>query len=213
MISTPAPPPSYNPGDRVRVLVNEPYSTELVAGDIVTVTAIGEKVEPDGSTLPVLFLATAHGQRILPFDVVEPFVPDYAPAEPDEIIDAQVKAIFDAETAEDPEFEALVRDAGAALGATDPDVSPDLDGGAVTEEEHRGSWEPYEDNPHYSYTDYAGDEVEIVYAERQCPTHKIREGCFFIAVNDDRPVHIPAAHIGNLIGWLAMRQRDSKRPQ
>lgn len=207
MSPTDAPMPQFRPGDKVRVLVDEPYSTELVTGDVVTVIEQTTKVEANGQEMDVVRVNTAKGIRWLGLDVVAPFVDDYTPAEKDEVIDAQFRALFDA----DEDLTKWAADAATALGSEEEKLSSQLtpaDGEhEVTQDGHF-----HEVGQSFQLTDFAGDSLEVHYAEKQCPEHG-REGVFFVAVNDEDPVAIPAPYIGHLVAFLMDRARFSKRPE
>jgi len=195
----------YNVGDRLRVIVNEPYSTELSMGDIVCV----EQVVQDVSGAIVYIVATSYGLRHLYADVVTPFEDDYAPAEPDEIIDARLNAILSA----DPELSSWSKLAEASLGADEAELSPQLGGGtAVAEAEKMPGWTRPSDEDHFHVTDQDGEEMDVYYAEQQCPEHG-REGVFFIQLNDEDVVAVPAAFMPKLILWLHNRTMHSRRPE
>lgn len=192
--------PEYRPGDKVRVLADKPYATELAAGDVVTVIEQKTKVE-EGEEVEVVLVATSSGNRWLGLDVVEPFVNDYAPAEPDEKVDAAFRALLDA----DKELAAWAETADTALGAEDEKVSTALAG---------ESWDETAVSPgpgsRFRVIDYAGDVMEIHYVERQCPTHG-REGAFLFE-GDLGAIVIPADSVGPVIAFLLDRARFSKRP-
>ncbi|WP_394620990.1 hypothetical protein JNUCC0626_18405 [Lentzea sp. JNUCC 0626] len=209
MSETTTPSPSYRPGDKVRVLVDEPYSTELAAGDIVTVIQQTTKTEPDGSDLDVVQVATDGGTRWLGLDVVEPFADAYRPAEPDEVVDAQLRAIFDG----DPELAAWAHDAEIALGAEDAKVSDRLQPTHADDLEHYEGFVLPGPGNQFVVKDFNDDVLTIAYAEHNCPKHG-KEGAFFFSVNDHtNPVIIPAALVGPVIAFLLDRARFSQRPE
>ncbi|MBP2323308.1 hypothetical protein JOF56_003693 [Kibdelosporangium banguiense] len=195
--------PDYRPGDKVRVLVDEPYATELAEGDIVTVIEQRTKVE-QGEEVEVVAVSTNHGNRWLGLDVVEPFRDDYKPAEPDELIDAQFRALLES----DEELTRWASDADTTLGAEDEKVP-----GQLTPEQFDGLTSlPGKEN-RFRATDYAGDVLDVYYAERECADHG-RESAFVFDINDgDDVVVIPAGSVGPLIAFLLDRARFSKRPR
>lgn len=206
-MTAPAIPPEFpfSPGDRLRVTVDEPYGTELHAGDLVTVEEVGMKTDGSGVEIPVVFVATSYGIRILGLDAVEAAaLPAYVPAEPDEIVDARLKAIIEA----DEDLSTFFRDADTALGADEAKVSDQLAG-------HSGpAWSDPGPDDLFRFTDYAGDEITFYYAEKQCDAHG-REAAFFVVVNemDEDTVMIPATQIDPLIRFLFTRRKHSERPE
>lgn len=207
-------PFSAQPGDKLRVTADKPYGTELVTGDLVTVEAVDVRVEGPGSPpFPVVIVSTAHGRQILGLDAVEPYdLPSYTPAEPDEIIDARLRAL----AAADPELGTWATDADTALGAEDATVSSQLGGGtAVATVE-----EPTVTNRRFigqtfGYTDSFGDTLTVGYFEQDCEHHG-REGIFLItATEDGEPsrVAIPATQIEGLLRYLFQMKKHSERSE
>ncbi|MDT8915804.1 hypothetical protein [Amycolatopsis sp. PS_44_ISF1] len=193
--------PEYRPGDKVRVLADKPYATELVAGDVVTVIEQVTKIE-DGAEVDVLLVASAHGNRYLGLDGVEPFVNDYRPAQPDEEVDSAFRALL----AADDELATWVETADTALGAEEEKVATALTG---------EPWDGLSVTPgpgsNFRVVDYAGDVLDIHYVERQCANHG-REGAF-VFEGDLGAVVVPAATVGPVIAFLLNRARFSKRPE
>lgn len=212
-IDTPTGP--YQPGDKVRVLVDEPYSTELSKDAVVTVVELAVKLESDGSEIPVVMVSTDDGHRWLGLDVIEPVaLPSYAPAEPDEIIDARLRALLEG----DSDLLTFFSDADTALGAEDQKLSDamagDLDDEDDEDDEHSSAtgWDQPGPGNNFSVTDFYGDELEIHYAEQDCPNHG-REGAFFFQINGDSTVMVPSLYIHRVIGWLINRHRFSQRDE
>lgn len=187
-------PFACNPGDKLRVTRDNPYGTELVTGDLVTVEKATVKVEKD-VPIPVVVVHTAHGRRVLALDAVEPWnPPTYTPAEPDEIIDARLKAIFAAE----PDLTAIFADADTALGAVDPlQGDPDVPEGHVV----AGEGKP-EDNDAIGYTDGDGDYLRIAYVERE-PGH----AALLFSINDEERVAVDMVMVDHFIRYLQGRNR------
>lgn len=217
MTGTADAPNPYKPGDRLRVVVPQPYGTELAPGDLVTVEKTGTKIEPNGREIHVVVVSTSYGNRILGLDVVEPFEPPtYIPAEPDEIIDAQLRALVTA----DPDLVRLFSDAEVTLGAEDDDLSEALGGGTATMTcEHTTStgWTDPGHDDVVTITDYAGDKARFVYAEKVNEDGE-RQGAFFISTTDEdgeygTPVLLLADQVEPLIRYLFGRKKHSERDE
>jgi len=204
---TEAPRP-FAPGDRLRVIVDEPYSTDLKTNDLVTVL----RLTVDVNEQLVYVVSTAYGTQYLYPDVVQLFTDDaYKPAEPDDVTDAHFRAIMST----DPELMSLGTDADTAFGANEAQLSDQLGGGtAVAEEEKMPGWTKPEAADHFHFTDPEGEELDVYYAEQTCPEHG-REGAFFIQLNDDDDdvVIVPADLMPRLILFLHNRTMFSRRPQ
>ncbi len=199
-------PFACNPGDRLRVTADKPYGTELVTGDLVTVFKADVAIE-NGVPLPIVKVYTSYGPQILGFDAVEPYeAPEYAPAEPDEIMNAQLRAMLSA----DKELLTLFTDADTALGAVEPEVSGQLGGGVVTDEATATNRRKV--GPSFTFEDADGDDIEVVYSEQDC-NHHGREGLFYITINDEGGVIIPADAVDPLIRYLFTRKKHSERDQ
>jgi hypothetical protein len=199
----------YQPGDRVRVLVDEPFSAPLAAGEIVTVVDTGTRRASDGTVMPVVLVACNLGQFLLGLDVVEaveatPTV-RYQPAEKDEVVDG----IFEKMMRSDRELFTFALDADSALGAVDPEVSTQLVDPA---DEGNPTWASPGPKDVVQLTDYAGDELVVVYSEQDCPAHG-REAAFFFKINDSDPVIIPVDYFSAVIAWFIDRTKHSHRPE
>lgn len=202
---TEAPRP-FAPGDRLRVIVDEPYSTELKTNDIVTVLRLTEDV----NERLVYVVSTSYGQQYLYPDVVQLFDDSgYKPAEPDDVTDAHFRAIMST----DPELMSLGTDANTALAAVEPQLSEQLGGGtALAEPEKMPGWTRPGDEDHFHFTDQDGEELDVYYAEQACPEHG-RKAVFFIQLNDDEVVAVPAGLMPRLILFLHNRTMYSRRPK
>lgn len=89
----------YEVGDRVRITADKPSYTDLRLGDVVTVVDFRTRVESDGLVVPLLFVETYLGRRMVEAEEVELALdfpradppPDrkvvIRAAEPDEIVD------------------------------------------------------------------------------------------------------------------------------
>lgn len=204
----------YTSGDKVRILTDEPYATELMAGDIVTVLYPAVKLEDDGSETPVVFVSTNHGRRQLELDVIELATPAYTPAEPDSEIDAAFTAMVEA----DPELTTIASVADTALGAEEERVSAlltveiDEDDEDADEDDSpiSGFKQPGPGNS-FSATDYADDVLDVYYAEQDCEEHG-RESIVVVQINDNDAVVIPLIYVESLISFLLGRIRFSRRP-
>jgi hypothetical protein len=191
MTSVPFP---CQPGDKLRVIANEPYGTMLVVGDLVTVIAAGIYVE-GGTPLPVVRVSTAHGPQTLGFDVVEPFTPPaYTPAETDDVVDEFLLNIV----AADPELEALFVQMDADFAAIE--AAEGMTASAEEEEEAHPTQLRLVGRP-YTVTDVDGDELEVSFIEKQCSAHG-RDGGFHFTINQDEAVIIPVDRIDGLIRYL-----------
>lgn len=203
----------YKPGDRLRVTVNEAYNSELSIGDLVTVDEVGIKHEHDGTEIPVVYVASSYGIRVLGLDAVEPAnLPGYKPAEPDEIIDAQFRAMMEAHK----DLATLATDADTALGAVDDEVGPRLSGDdsgddGEAQAPNFGPWSDPTPGDVITVRDAYGDTLTIVYAERTCENHG-REGALFFSINDDSEVVVvPINQVDPLIRFLYGRRMHAKR--
>lgn len=202
-------PPPFSPGDKLRVIADKPYGTALLFGDLVTVDEVAVRVAPGQPDLPVVIVSTAHGRQILGLDVVERFdLPAYAPATPDDLVDA-----FLAKMAEkDPELSEVLTTINADFGAIS-DAATTLAGGgggvAVAEEEspRRTVGRPF------VFTDRYDDDLEVTYSEQDTATG--RQGGFLFVINDDtdNTVLIPARQVEPLIKYLFQMKKHSERPQ
>lgn len=200
----------FRAGDKVRVLVDEPYETELRAGEVVTILVVMTKTDSDGSSYPVLAVATNAGQRFLKLDVVEPFTDAYSPAKPDDDVDTQLRGMLaaDAELGKIVEVaETILTDmaeADAALFEHDHDDDED-------DEECADDYLTSRPENRFAITDTEGDTLDVFYAEQQCDEHG-REGAFLFEINGDHSVLIPIDYAGNLLRFLLDRARFSQRP-
>ena len=150
-------PTPFQPGDKLRVIVAHAYGTTLEVGDLVTVLGSGVHTT---TGLRIVKVSTLHGTQLLGLDAVEPWSPPtYTPAEPDEIIDARLRAIATAE----PDLATWATDADTALGAVEADVSAQLANDGEHVESRR------EVGPPLRVTDVDGDELEITYCEETTP--------------------------------------------
>lgn len=193
----------YSPGDRLRVTVEDAYNTGLRIGDIVTVDEVATKKDSNDAEIPVVYVLSEKGTRVLGLDAVEPFVADYVPAEPDEVIDAQFAALIES----DADLGNLASLGDTALGAEGREVSPALGGGdSVT----KGPWSDPTEGDLFKVIDSYGDELLIVYAERA--TSKGREAALFFNVEDGETVILPMTHIDTLIRWMFGKRQQSRRP-
>lgn len=197
-------PFACNPGDKLRVIRDKPCGTDLMTGDLVTVMDTGIHVS-NGLPVPVVQVATAHGPQFLTFDAVLPAtdLPAYAPAEPDEVVDAFFFGMLGA----DDDLRDWAVTARTELAKNDPKPVAEPNGGgtAVAEAPTRrvvGRTFSFDDGE---------DDLEVTYYEQDCPTHG-REGGFHFSINDEEEVIIPAAHIDNLIRFLFVMKKHSERP-
>lgn len=190
----------FKPGDLVRVLVDDAQSSGIPEGaEVEIIAAHSHTVE----------VHTVRGPRLLMWKDVEAVVSEgeepkdvYTPAESDEIIDAQLAAIF----ADDPElaeFLGLVSDSMAPL-----DESKDATEAAT----HTTAGPSAGGNPanFVQITDHYGDHVRFLYAEQECEEHGT-EGTFAVQINGDLTVLVDLRHVDELIAWLRNRQQFSKR--
>ena len=207
----------YKPGDRLRVTKNEAYNSELSIGDLVTVEEVGVKEDHSGEEIPVVYVASTYGIRVLGLDAVELAVkPTYKPAEPDEIIDAQFRAMMEALK----DLATFATDADTALGAVDGEVGRTLSGDADSDDEpddaegpSYGPWAEPTPGDVVTIRDAYGDTLRLVYSERSCGNHG-REGALFFSINDDSEVVvIPITQVDPLIRYLHGRRMHSKRPE
>lgn len=214
------------PGTRVRITVDDPFDTGLRAGDVCTIL-FAREAEVDGTRVVAVNLQSHVGEVCLPVGVLAPVEPsqapepgpaDYAPAEPDEVVDG----IFERMMRSDLELFTLAMDAGTLLDEQPParprlvEVDDEDDEDAEDDEDGTGSgWSNDEEDPHSSLTitDGDGDRALLVYAERICPTHKIREGAVFLRTEGGSVVAIPAHQLAPFIEWLQDREKHARRPQ
>lgn len=200
-MTIPVPFP-INPGDRLRVTTDKPHGTDLLPGDLVTAIHVGVRLH-DGRPVPVVQVATALGPRMLTFFDVEPApaLPSIAPAEPDEIVDAQFFNILGA----DGELRDWAVIARQELAANDAKEAPAADAEDAPEAPPRTVGDIY------SFEDSEGDLIEVTYCEQDCPNHG-REGGFHFAINEDQEVVIPADAVDPLIRFLFTMRNHSRRP-
>lgn len=118
---------SFQPGDVVRVLSNNPHNSRLLAGDEVTVHDV--KVDREDRT--VLYVMTDAGLRAIYAADVEVASRAYRPADPDVAVDA----VFEEIVAADRDLVALLTEAEIALGAVDDDLSDILAEGLYEDDE------------------------------------------------------------------------------
>lgn len=206
-------PPPFVPGQRVRVTADEPYSSELILGDIVTVADLAIKVEPNGDEILVVIVNTAYGERLLGLDVIEPLpdvtlepIPmDYTPAEPDDVVDEFFFRIL----GNDDELRDWAVKARTELAANDS--TEGQVGLLPTDHEHASKVGDYDVGPEdfVSITDFDGDEMNVVYTEHECDEHG-REGALVFEI-EGVEVLIPTKHMRGLVGWFISRIKHSER--
>ena len=199
-MTIPVPYP-VEPGDRLRVVKDNPDGTDLQANDLVTAMAVGIHVT-NGLPVPVVQVSTAHGPQMLTFASLEPIdLPVYTPGEKDDVVDAFFFKIL----GEDAELRAWAVQAREELAANDP-----------KEAEAGGNTVTIDNRPIravgqvYTYADQDGDELEVTYCEQECPSHG-RHGGFHFSINDEEEVIIPAARMDGLIRYLFMMKKHSER--
>ncbi len=201
-MTVPVPFP-VEPGDRLRVVKDNPDGTDLQTNDLVTAMAVGIHVT-NGLPVPVVQVSTAHGPQMLTFASLEPIdLPVYTPGEKDDVVDAFFWRIL----GNDDEMRDFAVTAREELAKNDPKGEPNGGGTAVAE---RPSLTPV--GQVYAYTDQDDDQIEVTYYEQECPDHG-RHGGFHFAINGEEEVIIQADRLDGLIRFLFMMKRYSERPE
>ena len=180
------------PGDRLRVVTDNPDGTDLKTNDLVTAMAVGIHVA-NGLPVPVVQVSTAHGPQMLTFTSVEPTeVPVYTPGEKDDVVDAFFWRIL----GNDDELRDFAVKAREELAANDPKGEPNGGGTAVAERPTQTSI-----GQTYAWADKDGDELEVTYYEQRCADHGVHGG-FHFSINEEEEVVIPAHAVDGLIRFL-----------
>lgn len=201
-MTIPVPFP-VEPGDRLRVVKDNPDGTDLQTNDLVTAMAVGIHVT-NGLPVPVVQVSTAHGPQMLTFASLEPIdLPVYTPGEKNDVVDAFFWRIL----GNDDELRDFAVDAREKLAANDPKPATEHTGGGTVTIDNRPIRAV---GQVYTYADQDGDELEVTYYEQECPSHG-RHGGFHFSINDEEEVIIPAARMDGLIRYLFMMKKHSER--
>ena len=201
-MTIPVPYP-VEPGDRLRVVKDNPDGTDLQANDLVTAMAVGIHVT-NGLPVPVVQVSTAHGPQMLTFASLEPIdLPVYTPGEKDDVVDAFFWRIL----GNDDQLRDFAVDAREKLAENDPKPATEHTGGNTVAIDNRPIRAV---GQVYTYADQDGDELEVTYYEQECPSHG-RHGGFHFSINDEEEVIIQAALMDGLIRYLFMMKKHSER--